>query len=87
MIVSEKEDNLFVTCSMEKWLKTKSIVKGIDKELREGGDTVTLDRKELEQDRGFLVHISCTFTQAVPYLKGIHHTLESWRMGRDKNKW
>ena len=87
VIVSEKEENLFVTCSMEKWLKTKSIVEGIDKELREGGDTVTLDRKQLERDRGFLVHISRTFTQAVPYLKGIHHTLESWRMGRDKDGW
>ena len=31
--------------------------------------------------------MSRTFTQMVPYLKGIHHTLESWRLGRDKDGW
>ena len=76
-----------MTCSREKWLKTKAIVEGIRKELRDGGESVSLDRKQLERDRGFLVHISRTFTQAIPYLKGIHHTLESWRMGRDKDGW
>ena len=87
VIVSDMAKSLFVTCSMEKWLKTKAIVEGISKLLREGGDEITLDRKQLERDRGFLVHISRTFTQAIPYLKGIHHTLESWRMGRDSDGW
>lgn len=41
----------------------------------------------LERDRGFLIHIARTFPGMVPYLKGIHHTLESWRTGRDKDGW
>ena len=87
VIISENNESLFVTCSAEKWLKTQSIVEKLRHELDLGGKSVTLDRKQLERDRGFLVHISRTFTQAIPYLKGIHHTLESWRMGRDEDGW
>lgn len=42
-----------------------------------------LDRKELEKDRGFLVHLSMVYPTLVPYLKGFHLTLESWRPDRD----
>ena len=46
-----------------------------------------LGRKQLERDRGFFIHVCRTFTQLVPYLKGIHHTLESRRFGRDADGW
>ena len=69
VIVSERGKNLFVTCSREKWLKTKAIVEGIRKELRDGGESVSLDRKQLERDRGFLVHISRTFTPGYSIFK------------------
>lgn len=85
-VISKPGDGLFVTCSQEKWDKTKLIIFTLLKKL-EKDPKVMLDRKELERQRGFLIHISRTFTQMIPYLKGIHHTLESWRFGRDKNGW
>ena len=85
-VISKPGDGLFVTCSQEKWDKTKLIIFSLLDKL-EVDPKVMLNRKELESQRGFLIHISRTFTQMVPYLKGIHHTLESWRFGRDKNGW
>ena len=46
-----------------------------------------IDRKQLKRDRGFLIHVCRTFTQMIPYLKGIHHTLESWRFERNDDGW
>ena len=46
-----------------------------------------LDFKELERDRYYLVYISRTYRAMVPYLKGIHQTLDSWRTGRNKDGW
>ena len=86
MVISKPGEGLFVTCSQEKWDKAKNIVtKYMEAVLVD--PTATMDRKQLERDRGFLIHICRTFTQLVPYLKGIHHTLESWRFGRDDDGW
>lgn len=60
---------------MEKWLTR--IDQG-DKEL---------DHKELLKDRGFLVYVTRTYPAMVPYLKGFHLTIESWRGGRDEDGW
>ena len=43
--------------------------------------------KELEKARGYLVYTTRTYPGMVPYLKGIHLTLDSWREGRDKDVW
>ena len=42
-----------------------------------------LNHKQLERDRGFLVYLSRTYRSMIPYLKGIHLSLDSWREGRD----
>jgi len=86
MVISKPGDGLYVTCSQEKWNKAKNIVSTL-LETMLADPTAELDRKQLERDRGFLIHICRTFTQLVPYLKGIHHTLESWRFGRDDDGW
>ena len=46
-----------------------------------------INRKELERIRGFLVYVSLTYDIMIPYLKGIHLTLESWRQDRDEEGW
>ena len=46
-----------------------------------------LDFKELKKDRGYLVYIARTYWSMVPYLKGIHQTLDSWRSGRNTDGW
>jgi hypothetical protein len=43
--------------------------------------------KRLEEIRGFLGHISMTYSMVTPYLKGLHLTLASHHPGRDKFGW
>ena len=64
---------------MKKWLSEVMDIKKVEDE--------GLDFKDLERERGFLVYLSRTYTSMVPYLKGIHLTLDSWRSGRDKDGW
>ena len=76
---------LYTSTTQEKWDKGKGLVSGWRKEVAENGNM--LDRKGLEKGRGFLVHLSRTYPMMVPFMKGIHHTLESWRGGRNKDGW
>ena len=46
-----------------------------------------LDRKQLEKDTGFLNHLSMTFDETTPFLKGFYLTLNSWRPQRDEEDW
>ena len=86
MCISKPNDGLYVTCSQEKWEKAKTIISTLlEKMLVDPAEKI--DRKQLERDRGFLIHVCRTFTQMIPYLKGIHHTLESWRFGRNDDGW
>ena len=71
-----------VFVSVKKWLRSKEIILRITEGLGEG---IHIDFKELEKDRDFLVYISRTYRAIVPYLKGIHQTLDSWRTGRSKD--
>jgi hypothetical protein len=46
-----------------------------------------VDHKALESYRGFLIYVSQTYPYMVPYLKGVHLTLDSWREGRREDGW
>jgi hypothetical protein len=43
--------------------------------------------KTAESFWGFLVYVSRTYKSLVPYLKGIHLSLDSWRSNRDEDGW
>jgi hypothetical protein len=47
----------------------------------------SLDFKSLESKRGFLIYVTRTYPSMVPYLKGMHLTLDSWRPYRDADGW
>ena len=47
-------------------------------------DPNRLDRKRLEQIRGFLIHVVRTYPSLKPYLQGLHLTIDGWRDNRDK---
>ncbi len=47
----------------------------------------TLEFKPLERKRGFLIYVTRTFPSMVPYLKGIHQTLDTWRPNRREDGW
>ena len=61
------------------------------KELREAIGTLDHPRavphKLLEIIRGFLNHIALTYEIVVPFLRGFHNTIDSWRDNRDEEGW
>ena len=85
IIVNLGDEGLYVTCSQEKWDKGKSQVEEMLTAV-EGG-ALELNRKDLERKRGFLIHLSRTFTYMTPYLKGMHLTMETFRPGREDSGW
>lgn len=78
-----------MSTSQSKWNKAKLIVFGMIKIYIkcQGKEEPIFDFKSLEQSRGFLVHLAGTYPNIRPRLKGIHHTLESWRGNRDEDGW
>jgi len=86
MCFAKPEMGLFVTCSEEKWLKGKKWVDTWWKEVVED-DGRDMCFKDLEKGCGFLVYLSRTFPAIFPYLKGVYHTMNSWRVGRDGEGW
>jgi hypothetical protein len=73
-----------VLISEEKWQKTRDKIRWIRQELEKAEG---VDRKELEKNRGFLVYVTRTYTNMVPFLKGIHLLLDSWRVNRNSDGW
>jgi hypothetical protein len=46
-----------------------------------------LNHRELKRKRGFLIYVTQTYPAMIPYLKGIHQTLETWRPNRKASAW
>ena len=84
-VVRTDDERVAVTISQERWDKTKGILAWIDAALK--ADWRRIPFKPLESHRGFLVYVTRTYPATVPYLKGIHLTLDSWREGRDEDGW
>lgn len=77
-------DRIGIKVEDDKWNKTWSHVQWL---VENHDDPNGLDRKILESVRGFLVYVGRTYPALVPYLKGLHNTLDGWRPGRDKEGW
>jgi hypothetical protein len=61
---------------------------GLEKELKIGKPPPgKINHKIAETYRGFLVYVSRTYRAMVPYLKGLHLTLDRWRPDRDEDGW
>jgi len=88
--VAERDGSLWAYVSDEKWQKAKFYLTSWLKEIEDCKNHSAppcLDFKHLERGRGFLVYISRTYPSIVPYLKGLHLTLDSWRSNRDSEGW
>lgn len=85
-VVQTTEDEVMVMVDEEKWAKTKRYIGEVLTELRDSKDG-RLDFKELERKRGFLIYVTRTYPSMVPYLKGLHLTLDGWRKFRDDDGW
>jgi hypothetical protein len=91
----------FVT--KERWQKTQGCIRWLATKIGVPGDQWSgttpededskkapvgyLPFKQAERIRGFLIYVSRTYKAMVPYLKGLHLTLDSWRPNRDEEGW
>ena len=73
------EGRVLLTVLPEKWAKTQSLVRELDSLLRTSS---LLPRLRLKQIRGFLIYVTRTYLWAVPYLKGLHLTIDFWQEGQ-----
>jgi hypothetical protein len=87
-----------VKVTQERWDKTLNMVRDIRQEYSDrktefpvevlGEDSAGgLNHKQLERRRDFLVYVAQTYPSLVPYLKGIHLTLDSCRSDRNEDGW
>lgn len=79
-------DGLYVLSTQGKLEKAQNIISKWNTALGEE-NSIAVCFKEMEQDVGFLCHISCTYPKIFPYLKGFYNTLNSWRFDRDIDGW
>ena len=84
-VIATDGESVFLTVSQEKWDKGRLMVMESLDELE--NDLGWINHKILERRRGFLLYVTRTYPAMVPYLKGIHLTLDGWQKGRDNEGW
>ena len=83
-VLSTADGVVGVRVSKEKWDKAKNLVNDTYQEVLSGK---RLTMKTLLQRRGFLQYVTRTYPAMVPYMKGFHNTIDSWRANRDDDGW
>jgi hypothetical protein len=73
--------------SQAKWNKGRDIISSLIAQFDCDPELVRLNYKRLEQDVGFLCHLSMTYERVTPYLKGIYLTLSDHLPQRDEEGW
>ena len=84
-IVSTDSKGMYVSVSQEQWDKTRRILLSLEEELEK--DEPKFPHTELLSRRGFLIYVAQTYPAMVPYLKGLHLTIEHWQEDRDDQGW
>lgn len=87
---SKTGEPIYKLVTQLRWDKTKRVLAEIRGLFEQGAGTdgeVWLPRAILESGRGFLVYVARTYTSMIPYLKGLHLTIDSWRPHRDEDGW
>jgi hypothetical protein len=83
-VIHTDQDAVSVSVTQEKWERAREYLVDIRSILDSGG---VFDFKTLEKQRGFLVYVTRTYPALVPFLKGIHLTMDNWRGNRDPEGW
>jgi hypothetical protein len=84
-LVTTDNEGFYVSVSQECWDKTKAILSAMEEVLE--NDHPEFSHKQLLSNRGFLIYVANTYPAMIPYLKGIHLTIEYWRDDRDEMGW
>ena len=96
--VISTENGLSKCVSQERWIKTRESINWftqfcsvnpvpnctLQKE-QSNCPAGCIPHKKALSLRGFLVYVSRTYKSLVPYLKGLHLTIDSWRKNRDED--
>ena len=83
-IIHTDLDRVTLLVTQKKWDKTKTWLSWL-RENTDGKEVINF--KDLERCRGFLIYVSRTYRSFVPYLRGIHKTIDGWRNYRDEEGW
>eukprot|EP00978_Attheya_sp_CCMP212_P046181 scaffold377919_cov55-Attheya_sp.AAC.3 len=86
------KDDVKQLVTQRRWEKTKAGVRWLDKELTlvtgeaaSGEGSGEMVHKPMESIRGFLNYGTRTYEAVTPYLKGVHLTLDHWRLDLDRD--
>jgi hypothetical protein len=81
VVVHTNAGSMSVLVLQDKWDKLKSMLTELQEMIvtRPEG----LNRKRLEQIRGFIIYVVQTYPTMKPYLIGLHMTIDGWRSNRD----
>jgi len=82
-VVHTTNEEMVVLVTLEKWLKGKAQIEELGVMVEKG----LLNRRRLQEIRGFLNYIACTYPLIRSYLMGLHLTIDGWRNGRDGDGW
>ena len=85
--VAMESSSVWVYTSQIKWDKARKFIFELHALLEVDSTTPNINYKFLERGRGFMIYFCRTYTSFVPYLKGMHLTMDSWREGRNKEGW
>jgi hypothetical protein len=69
------------------WQEFSDRRKEVPSEVLGGESAGGINHKQLERRRGFLLYVAQAYPSLVPYLKGIHLTLDGRRSGRNEEGW
>jgi hypothetical protein len=85
-IFSTSDNQIKQTVAQAKWDKAKMQVKELA-DCYISNENPDMEYKHLEVIRGFLCHLSMTYSIMTPYLKGFHLTLAAHHPQRDNQGW
>jgi hypothetical protein len=85
-IFTTSDTEVLQSVAQEKWDKAKSQLQELT-DVFASSSIPEFVYKRLEQIRGFLCHLSMTYSELTPYLKGFHLTLAAHNGGRDETGW
>jgi hypothetical protein len=97
-VIHTNMDQVCVKVTQTRWDKACNMVRDIWQEFSDrrkqvlsevlGEDSAGgINHKQLESRRGFLVYVAQAYPSLVPYLKGIHITLDGLISGRNQEGW
>ena len=75
------------TITQAKWNKSKEYLAKLRRDIGTRDKVSKLEHKFLEVSRGYFNHVGITYPCLLPYLKGYHTSIDSWRAGRDLEGW